>query len=168
MNIATHVLSSNTKLYIIIIFCLIVPWFIGAFLYFKDKQLIVIIAPLACSLSFILNTIGIDLGYFYPPQLGNIKPHTIAIFPNIGLITIQSCIFIFMIRHTKIKVVIINLLITIIATLIDMIFLYTNILVYRKGWTIPASIVMYFLSFYIIYFYYLWIKKLQIMQCNNY
>jgi hypothetical protein len=163
MNISTHVLSANNKLYIIIVFCFIIPWFIGIFLYFKDKQLIVTIAPFACAIGFILNTIGIDLGCFYPLQIGNIKPHTLAIFPNVGLLTIESCIFIFMVHHSRIKLLILNLVLTTIASVIDSIFLYTNILVYKKGWNIPFTLLTYFLTFYIIYFYYLRIKKLLII-----
>ena len=159
-------MPNSAKLYIVILFSFILPWFIGIFLYFKDKQIIVTIAPFACMLGFILNTIGIDLGYFYPPQLGNIKPHTIAILPNIGLLAIISCAFIFAVCHTKIKPFILNLLFTVIATPIDMILIYYKFLEYNKGWNILLTSLAYIISFYIIYFYYLWIKKLRIVPNN--
>jgi hypothetical protein len=163
MNISTLILSPNYKLYSIIILCFILPWIIGIFLYFKDKGMMVTIAPFSCSIGFILNTIGIDLGYFYPMQIGNMKPHTIAIFANIGLLTVEACIFIYLIAHTKIRVVILNLILSVIASLLDMIFIYANILVYTKGWNLQFSLLTYFLTFFVIYLYYLWIKNLQIV-----
>lgn len=154
------------KLYIVIFFSFILPWFIGILLYSMDKQIIVTIAPFACTLGFILNTIGMDLGYFYPLQIGKIKPHTVAIFPNTGLLAIESCLLIFMIHHTKYKTIILNLLMTIVSTLIDMIFIYFNFLEYKKGWNIPLTSLAYIIAFYVIYFYYLWMKKMEIIKIN--
>lgn len=154
------------KLYNIIFFSFIFPWFIGIFLYFKDKQIILTIAPFSCTVGFILNTIGIDLGYFYPLTSGNTYLHTVTIFPNIGLLSVETCFFIYAIRHTRINLTILNLLVSAISTLIDMIFIFAKLLEYNKGWNIPLSFLVYFVTFIVIYFYYLWIKKADILSNN--
>jgi hypothetical protein len=147
------------KLFITILLGFIIPCIIGILIYLNDKKVVVFIAPMSCAVAFILNTLGIALGYFNP-TIYNINPYLITGITNIGLFSIEPCIAIFALRHTKIKPIYLITLITVFATIIDLILLSTNLLVYKKGWNIMWSMFWFFFSFYIIYLYYLLLKKL--------
>ncbi|HEY5584530.1 MAG TPA: CBO0543 family protein [Ruminiclostridium sp.] len=151
------------RLFIIIFSCFILPWTVGIIFFFKDKKIFTTIAPFAAILAFILNTIGIDLGLFYPLPVEYLKANTVSIFADIGILSVLSCMFIYLVAHTKIKPIILNIVITVIATSIDWIFIATKFLEYDKGWNYLFSILMYFISFGIINLYYLWLKKLAIL-----
>ena len=151
------------KLYIIIFSSFVLPWAVGIVFFLKDKKIFVTIAPFSIMLAYIFNTIGIDLGLFYPMPVKYLEAHTLAIFPNVGLLTVLSCIFIYLVAHIKIKPIILNIIITVIATSIDSIFIAAGFLEYNRGWNYLHSIVMYFISFSIIYLYYLWLKKLVVL-----
>lgn len=151
------------RLFVIISLSFILPWILGIVLYFKDKRMVVTIVPFACMLGYVLNTVGIDCGFFYALPISGIKPHTIAIFPNTGLLPIESCLFIYAVRHTKFKLALLEIVISAISSLADVISIAARFLVYNKGWTIPWTMLMYLISFYVIYLYYLWLKKLSIL-----
>ena len=151
------------KLFITILIGFILPWIIGAVLYFKDSRVIAVISPISCAIAFILNTLGIILGYF-SPQVDNINQYLISCITNIGLFSIEPCILIFAIRHTRIKPLYLIILATVFASIIDLILLSAALLVYQKGWNIIWSIIGFFISFYIIYLYYLLLKKHNIFQ----
>ncbi len=141
----------------------LLPWTIGIIFFLKDKKIFATIVPFATMLAYILNTIGIDFGFFYPLSAEYFKPHMLAILANTGLLPVLSSIFIYTIVHTKIKPIISNIIITVIATSIDFIFIAFKLLEYEKGWNYMCSMIAYFISFSIIYFYYLWLKKLIIL-----
>ena len=151
------------RLFAVILLSFILPWTLGIILYVKDKRMVVTIVPLACMLGYVLNTVGIDYGFFYPLPMDGIKPHTVAIFPNTGLLPIESCLFIYAVRHTKLKLVLLDIGISAISGLIDVIFIAVRFLAYNKGWNIPWTMLIYLISFYVIYLYYLWLKKLSIL-----
>ena len=151
------------RLFIIIFSSFLLPWAVGILFYLKDKKIFITITPFAAMVAFTLNTIGIDLGLFYPNYVEYLKTHTVAIFPNIGLLPVLSCMFIYLVRHTKINPSILNILITSISTLLDWIFIWTKFLEYDKGWNYLMSILVYSITFSGIYLYYLWLEKLDIL-----
>jgi hypothetical protein len=151
------------KLFITILFGFIIPWIIGIIINFKDNKVITCIAPFSCAIAFILNDLGITLGYFHP-SVYNYNPYLLSQITNIGLFTIESCILIFVKRNTRIKTMYLLVLTTIFASIIDLILFSTNMLIFGKGWNIMWSVILYFITFYIIYLYYLLLKKLNIFQ----
>ncbi|EKD94251.1 MAG: hypothetical protein ACD_26C00150G0003 [uncultured bacterium] len=153
--------NKKMEIYIGILLTFILPWCLGIILYFKDKKIIATIVPFASMLGYTFNTIGLEGGFF--SSLSSMPPHIAFILGNIGLLSIESCVLIYSIRHTKIKPFFWLFIITIIATLIDVIFIHIGILTYRNGWNIPCTILGYFISFNIIYLYYLWLRKIVIL-----
>jgi hypothetical protein len=153
----------SLRLLIVILSTFLLPWAVGLIFFFKDKKIFVTIAPFAAVLAYVLNTIGIDLGLFYPLPVEYLKTHTVTIFPNIGWYPVKSCMFIYLVVHTKIKPIVLNIIITGIGTLTDLIFISTKFLGYGKEWNYMISILMFLISFSIIYLYYLWLKKLDIL-----
>lgn len=143
------------RLFILFVTTFLLPWAIGVVFFLKDIKVFVTIAPIAAVLAYILNTIGIDLGLFYPLPVEFLKAHTVSILPNIGWYSVDSCMFIYLVVHTKMKPIILNIIITGIGTLTDFIFISTNFLAYGKGWNYIISMLMFFISFNIIYLYYL-------------
>lgn len=151
------------KLLITLIIGFLIPFTIGIFIYLKDFRVIMLIAPIACAVAFILNTLGIVLGYF-SPTVDNINPYLITGITNVGLFSLEPCILIFAVRHSKIKPIYLLLLITIFSLLIDLALLSTNFLIYENGWNIIYSFIMFLISFLIVYLYYLLLKKLNIFE----
>ena len=149
--------------FIIIISSFLLPWAVGIIFFLKDKRIFAIIAPFSVMLAYTFNTIGIDLGFFYPLPVEYFKTHTLSIFPNLGLLPVISCIFIYLTAYTKFKPIILNIIISGIFTLIDMIFIWTKFLEYAKGWNYIYTILMYFITFNFVSLYYSWLKKLQII-----
>jgi hypothetical protein len=147
------------KLYILIFLSFILPWIVGINIYLKDKKIIMIIAPFAAMLSFILNTPGIDYGFFYPSPVNNIKLHTLAILPSIGFFSILSCLFVFTIRYTKISPLYSSFIFAIIGCAADLVYIGAGFLKYNNGWNILFSFLGFLISFSIIYLYYLALKK---------
>lgn len=151
------------EIYIVIMMSFIVPWIIGYNIYKKDKGIILLIAPFSATLSFVLNTPGLDYGYFYPTSINNIKIHTLSIIANAGIFCIIGCLFIFTIRHwnTKLKPksLFVNIFYTVIGILIDLGLISAGFLNYGNNWGAIHSIAAFIFAFYIIYFYYLSLRK---------
>jgi len=151
------------KLYILIFLSFILPWVIGINIYLKDKKIILIIAPFCAMLSFLLNTPGVDYHLFYPAPISTIKAHTLAILPSIGLFCILSCLFVFSIRHSKIKPIYLNIIYSIIGCLADLMFITTGFLKYDNGWNMLFSLLGFLVSFNIIYIYYIVLRKFALL-----
>lgn len=151
------------KIYILIFLTLIIPWIIGINIYHKDKKIILVIAPFSSMLSFVLNTPGIEYGLFYPQQVTNIRMLTLSILPSIGSFCILPCMFIFCIRHSKLKPIILNIIFIIVGSMSDLMFIAAGFLKYSDQWNIYFSAIGFFISYNIIYLYYLLLKKLTII-----
>ncbi len=148
------------KLFVAIILSFVIPWIIGIYYFNKKKDIIVLTAPFSCSLAFTLNTIGLDLGLFYPTISSKTFIHTVGIFGNIGIIPFESCIFLYLTEHTRIKKYILNIVLSFVSTITDLLFIRFKFLVYDNGWNLYWSFLMFFISFYIVNFYYIEVKKL--------
>lgn len=151
------------RLLIIIIASFLLPWTVGI-VFIRDKKIVTIIAPFSSMVAYVLNTIGIDLGLFYPLPVEHLKTHTVSIFANIGILPVLSCLFIYFVTRTKIKPIVLNIAISIISTLIDSIFISAKYLEYAHGWDFLHSLLFYNISFCMIYLYYLWLKKINIFK----
>ena len=147
------------RIYIVIFLTFILPWIIGVNIYLKDKKIILMIAPFSSMLSFLFNTPGIDYGFFYPATIGSIKMNTLSILPNIGSFCILPCLYIFLIRHSKIRPIYLSIIFTVIGCTADLFFISAGFLKYGNGWNIFLSSLSFFLSFNIVYLYYRTLKK---------
>ncbi len=148
------------KLFLSIILGFIAPWILGVYLYRRARLIIAIIVPFASALGFSLNTIGMDLGYFYPTVTTHTFMHSITILANLGLLAIESCLFIFLIERIRISTFLLNILVSLVSSLIDVLFIVLKLLAYNPPWNIYWTFIFYFICFYIINFYYLWVMKL--------
>lgn len=147
------------KLFVVIILSFVIPWIIGICQFSRAKYIIVLAVPFSSSLAFTLNTIGLDLSFFYPTVSSETIMHTVGILGNIGIVPLESCIFIYLTEHTNVKKYILNILLSLVSTIIDLLFIRFKLLAYDNGWNMYWTFIMFFISFYIVYFYYIGVKK---------
>lgn len=151
------------KIFILVASSFVIPWIIGILIYLRDHKTILTIAPFSSMLSFILNIPGVDYGLFYPAQILNIKPQTLSILANFGSLCILPCMFIYSVRHLRIKPVYLVVIYSAIGTVFDLLLIALRILIYDNGWNIFFSFITFLISLYIVYLYYLWLKKLNMI-----
>jgi hypothetical protein len=151
------------KLISTIVFGFIIPWIVGFMIYVKDKRVIAVISPFACMLAFVLNTIGIHFGFFYP-KVGDINPYIITAITNMGLFTIEPCLLIFAVIYTRLKPLYLIGGMTLLSQLIDQALISQGFLEYAKGWSFFSSVIAYIISFYTVYLYYLLLKKINLFH----
>lgn len=151
------------QLYILIFLSVILPWVIGINIYKTDPKTILLVAPFSAMLSFVMNTPGIEYGFFYPLPISTIKTYTLSILPSIGSFCILPCIFIYSVRHWKIHLVTNFILFTAIGSLADLIYLGIGFLKYGKGWNIVYSALTFPVAFGIVYLYYKQLQKFNIL-----
>lgn len=152
----------NTKLLFVILAGFIIPWIITIPFFQRDKKVFILIAPVSSIFAFVINIVGYQMGFFYLLPLYEIKLVT-AMFTNLGLFALMPCYEIFIIRHTTIKPIYSVFGFAFLNTLFEYLGLATGFVEYYNGWNIFYTFFSYFIPFYIIYFYYLWTKRLGII-----
>ncbi|WP_050184327.1 CBO0543 family protein [Domibacillus robiginosus] len=142
---------------------LIIPWLIALWhLHPKDKQLIPLIAPLASVAAFIVNGWGVYFGFWrvYP----FIELNTIATYPcNLGIFPVLGCYMVYFIKKHGHPYLII-FLITLFTTLLEGWFVGIGKAIYGNGWNLFWTFVSYFFPYLIGYWFYLHLKKIQVMN----
>jgi len=137
----------------------VIPWIIFIFhLNLKDKTLLVLIAPFGTFLAYTINDIGI---YF---ELWKVQPfdHPLSEMPfNIGLYPVLGCYLIYFIKKYKHPYIVIILL-SLFTTGIEYWYLIAENVNYGNGWSIYWTILSYVIPFTIAYWFYLYLKKLNL------
>lgn len=154
------------KLFIVILLGFIVPWIIGIYLYTKDKKTVAVIAPFSSMLAFVLNEFGIQFGLFQPLPVYELKSFS-ALFVNAGMFAIEPCIYIYFLRQTKFRPVILNIIISIFATFIEYLLVSAGYIMYSEYWNIIYTYLSFFAAFMIVYLYYLLLVKIKVFHANT-
>lgn len=139
-----------------------IPWVFGIFLYRKDSRLFLSVFPLSSLLSFLINTMGIYLGYW------SFSPHNhtyfLSILLNIGLYPILGTYFIYLLHHKKINLYILLISFTIISTLFKAVMLMLGKTVYSNGWNLLYTFILFIISYLAGYLFYTELEKKQIIK----
>lgn len=139
-----------------------VPLILGIFLYHIDSRIFLTIFTFSCMMSFTFNTLGTYLGFW------NVYPYNKSYFSylplNIGLYPVLGVCFIYLIHHTKINKFILLLSFSAISTAFKLLMLYIGRVIYGNGWSTFYSFILFLISYYAGYLFYLTLKKKEVIM----
>ena len=122
-----------------IIFGFIVPWFFGVILYFKDKKLLLVIAPFMSVWAYALNEIIFYFNFnrFIPLSI-NEDITTMSV--NLGLFPILGSYFIYFVKLKRFSPYTLVVFFVLMTTLAEYLALMFGLLTYDNGWNIGWSL----------------------------
>lgn len=145
-----------------IVIGLIIPWIIGIFLYFKEKELLLTTFPFASSLALVINAWGFNRNYWnlYPFECEHISdiPFDIGLYPIIGVYML------YFIRHTKLKPYFIISYAILLTTFLEFLGVLSGRVFYANGWNLLYTFFSYIFPYIIFYYFYLYLIKLKILK----
>jgi hypothetical protein len=151
------------KLLFNILIAFILPWVVGILhLYKKDRTIILLIGSFFCVISFVVN----EFGFYY--EFWRISPFidqkTLSALPfNVGIYPILASYLIFFIKKNK-RPYLMVLFISLFTTFLEMTLVLDGKVVYGNGWSIIWTFFSYIIPYMWVYWYYLYLKKLQVMS----
>ena len=140
-----------------------VPWIIGIIhLHPKDRKLIPLIAPFTSVIAFLINELWIyfDFGEVHPFD----EQETLPGLPfNIGLYPIVGAYLILFTSKSTHPYVLIFLW-ALCITFLENVLVKTEHVVYEEGWNILWTYFAYLAAFVLIYWFYLYLRKLKVIN----
>lgn len=144
-----------------ILIALIIPWILMIILYFRDKKVVLIIAPFQSMLAYTINAMGFYYGFWdlYPFNNKEIVhvPFDIGIYPML------SAYMVYHIKSTKLKEKInpftVIVIFTLLTTCIEGAGVFMGRVVYGKGWNIGWTFMSYLIPYILNYYYYLSLRE---------
>ncbi|MMZ56955.1 hypothetical protein D1872_188670 [compost metagenome] len=146
-----------------ILFGFIIPWIFGMWLYKKDKKIVLIIAPLGSVLSYTFNLLGhhLELWSFKPI----LKTKQLSAFPlDIGLYPVISSYLIYLVQKRVANPYLILLIFSLVTTFLEYSALVFGGVSYNHDWNIFWTFWSYALPYFIIYRFYIELKKIKVFN----
>lgn len=137
-----------------IILGFIIPWIFGVILYFKDKKIVLIIAPFSSILAYIINELCFHLNLWRVVPV-NINDDYTSMSVNLGLYSVLGCYLIYYISRKRLNSYLIILIFTIATTILEYLGLLFHLVAYGNGWNIGWTFLSYIIPYLLIYWYYL-------------
>jgi len=135
-----------------IILGFLIPWLLGALLYLKDRQLVLLIAPFSSMVSFEINSIGFNLGFW---SLSPREYHSMAALPyNLGLYAICGTCFVYSLKWSGIKPYSALFSFSFLTTILEYLAILLNFVTYGNGWNIFLTFFSYLAAYILVYIYY--------------
>lgn len=138
----------------------IIPWIFGGILYFKDKKIILIIAPFSSILAYTVNEICFHLNFWRLIPLNIDDCSSISV--NLGLYPILGCYLIYYISTKHINSYLIILIFTVTTTIFEYLAFLFKLVTYGNGWNVGWTFVSYLIPYLLIYWYYLKLKVIKV------
>lgn len=146
-----------------ILIAFVLPWTVGILhLYKKEKTIIPLIGSFYCVVAFVINEFGLYCGFWRTAPFFNQK--TLSALPfNVGLYPILAGYLIFFIKKTK-RPYLMVFFISLFTTLLEITLVLDGKVIYGNGWNIIWTFFSYIIPYMWVYWYYLYLKKLQVMS----
>jgi hypothetical protein len=146
-----------------IFFGFIIPWMFGIWLYKKDKKTVLLVSPLGAVLAYTFNLFGNHFELWsYKPAL---KTQQLSEFPlDIGLYPVISSYLVHSIQKSIAKPYSLILIFSLATTILEYGTLVFGRISYNHGWNIFWTFWSYVLPYFIIYRYYIALKKLNVFN----
>ncbi|WP_124051436.1 CBO0543 family protein [Priestia endophytica] len=146
-----------------ILIAFILPWIVGILhLYRKDKKIIPLIGSFFCIIAFVVNEFGFYYGFWKVAPFFDQK--TLSALPfNLGLYPMLASYLIFFVKKTQ-RPYLMIFFISLFTTFLEMTLVLSGKVVYGNNWNNIWTFFSYFISYMWVYWYYLHLKKLQIMS----
>jgi hypothetical protein len=145
-----------------LIIYLVVPLIFAFILYNENSRLFLIVFPLCCVIAFIINNIGITMGFW------SIYPYTNSyssnILLNIGLYPTVGTYLIYFAHKRKINALMLIGIFAIVSTIFKWIMIIMGRTVYGNGWNLYFTFITFMLSYYFGYLFYLLLVKKEIIR----
>jgi hypothetical protein len=134
----------------------IIPWVFGTWLFIKHPKIILLIVPVGISAAFLINEPGFNYFWEIKPQYKN---HSFAALPmNFGLYPILASFMIYFVEK-GVKLWITLLGFTLFITGLEWMALIQKKVIYLNGWNIGWTFCIYLVALFIVYGYYVMLKK---------
>ncbi|MFD2087856.1 CBO0543 family protein [Brevibacillus brevis] len=136
----------------------LIPWILGAWLYTKNDKIVLTIAPTFSVLSFVVNHLGVQAGYWeIVPVLEN-KSFS-GLFYDTGIYPVLATLLVYLIHRRRLNPFILIVLITSGTTFLESIGYYFGRVLYANGWNFGWTFVSYLIPFSLTYLYYIFLNK---------
>lgn len=143
-----------------IVIALIIPWVLILILYFKDRKVLLTIAPFQSSIAYTINAFGFYFGFWDLYPFGH---REIVHVPfDIGIYPMLSAWMVHYIKCKKMSPLIWIFIFTILTTVIESAGVIMGRIVYRKGWNIGWTFISYLIPYILNYVYYVQLKKSEV------
>lgn len=145
-----------------IILGFLIPGIFGFLLYFKDKKVLLIIAPLMGAFAHAFNEFGFHLGFWrYVPIQYN--DDLTLLTANLGLYPVLGSYLIYFIRKYK-KPYLTTIIFTVATTTVDGIGLLFRLIAYENGWNLGWTFLLTLMVYLVVYWYYKVLEKIQVFN----
>jgi hypothetical protein len=140
-----------------IIIGFIIPWIFGIWLYRKNKNIVLFIAPIACALSCVVDILGFDLDFW---RLVPIKLLGLSALPfNLGLYIVYPCFTVYWLERTSLNHFLALLISSLVITIAEYMGVIAGRVIYLNGWHIWFTYLSYLIPYCLLYCYYRIIKQ---------
>lgn len=146
-----------------ILIAFMLPWTVGILhLYKRDKTIIPLIGSFFCIVAFTVNEFGLYFGFWRIAPFLDQK--TLSGLPfNVGLYPILASYLIFFIKKTK-RPYLMIFFVSLFTTFLETTLVLSGKVVYGNGWNMIWTFLSYIIPYIWVYWYYLYLKRLQIMN----
>ncbi|MFL0194558.1 CBO0543 family protein [Clostridium sp. WILCCON 0269] len=144
-----------------IILGFIIPWIFGTVLYFKNKRIVLIIAPFSSILAYTVNEFCFHLNFWRLAPL-NIQDDYTSTSVNLGLYPILGCCLIYCIWRNRINPYLIVFIFALGTTTFEYAGFLLKLVTYGNGWNIGWSFISYFIPYLLLCLYYLKLKAIKV------
>jgi hypothetical protein len=140
-----------------IIVAFVIPWVLILVLYFKDKKVLLTIAPFQSAIAYTINAFGFYFGFWDLYPFGH--KEIVHVPFDIGIYPMLSAWMIYFIRRRKDNPFMIIFIFTLLTTGIEGIGLILGRIAYGEWWNIGWTFVSYLIPYLLNYRYYVCLKK---------
>ncbi len=139
-------------------------WIFGLFLFRQEKKIVLIISPFGAMLAHIVNEFGIffDLWKVTPVKEGSMS----RLPADIGVYAVLSSFMVYLMHYKKFNHYLLIIGFTLITTFLELILVLSGKVLYYKGWNIFFTFFSYLGPYFLIYFFYSYLKKLGVFDNN--
>lgn len=145
-----------------IVIAFIIPWIFMVILYFRDKKIVLIIAPFQSVIAFTINAIGFYYGFWDLYPFGN--KEIVHVPFDVGIYPMLSAYMIYYIKNIDINPFAVIFIFTLFTTFIEILGVSMGRVVYGRGWNIGGTFISYLIPYILNYCYYLSLKNLGVFK----
>ncbi|MGE5653496.1 MAG: hypothetical protein ACM3ZQ_04405 [Bacillota bacterium] len=127
---------------------LAIPWLVGAWLYLKDRDSVLLIAPFASVLAWTVNQFGFHYGFWEMSPFGS---QECSAWPfNLGLFPLSFCFTVYAARHTRYHPALLIVASSLFLTLLE----FLGVVSGHRGWNTQWTFISYLVPNLLCFAYY--------------
>lgn len=143
-----------------IILGFIIPWALSLIILKKNIKIIIIFAPFASMVAFMINDIGTSLGFWDLEPIINEDESASALPLNLGTFPAIACLMLYLLLHSNINRIILIISTSIFLATVEAICKAVGYCHYSNGWNIFYTFLSYLTALLLVYLYEQFVIKL--------